>query len=563
MEKAEEKEVRTPQGKAASEVLQTFLKAKKNLRLYPQNNPIYMKTVEMAFYKVQEYFALADKLDLKISRSDIHMGGELVYHNESKDDNLALFFFRDGLRTITITNGLELEELRDLLNILSYDLDSEDVEEDLITLLWEKDFQHVKYTVDENVLVEDDGYQQEAEREAKEGASEEDSIQQAYADTFKEPDPEAVQYMPITETDLMALMAMIEKDSQTKLPKLVDILFDMLYAAESDDEFQDVIKIMNNAIEFSLREGDLNAAFSIPRRIKPIIEKTQADNIKRSLRLVLNYFSSPAVVRLVGLHMEEKGGLDQELFTEFVSFLGPASIQALIGLLGELQNPTARKLIIVALAEVGKKDMGSLAKALQDKRWYVVRNVLLVFRQIKDKKAVDYLIKMGRHEDPRVTKELIKAIGELGGDESIAALLLYLSDPDPAIRFAAIKAISDIGTQTAKVVILERVLDKKLINLEFTEIKEYFGALARWRHRDVFDVLKGITDKDPFFGRAKYNNYKAGALYAMGIIGGKECLTELEKYRESKVQILKEQAQQGISRMRYAGRQTKQEKPDG
>jgi len=52
--------------KAAKNIIQMLLKARKNLRMYPSNNPIYTDTLEAAFEKFRAFFALKDKLILRI-----------------------------------------------------------------------------------------------------------------------------------------------------------------------------------------------------------------------------------------------------------------------------------------------------------------------------------------------------------------------------------------------------------------------------------------------------------------------------------------------------------------
>ena len=42
--------------KAAKEIVQSILKSKKIIRMYPANNPIYVKTIEDCFARFNEFF---------------------------------------------------------------------------------------------------------------------------------------------------------------------------------------------------------------------------------------------------------------------------------------------------------------------------------------------------------------------------------------------------------------------------------------------------------------------------------------------------------------------------
>jgi hypothetical protein len=173
--------------KSVKDLLQTILKARKNLRIYPVNNPIYAKTVENAHQKIASILEYLDEIPLRITRNEISYGGEPVFKGVGKDDNLASLFSRDGLKEITFKSGLTPEEFRDFLEITAYDFDKEDAADDVVTLMWGRDFQNISYQVDESMLVEEDQeqYEEEAVKQVKERSADEDDLQKAYADALK------------------------------------------------------------------------------------------------------------------------------------------------------------------------------------------------------------------------------------------------------------------------------------------------------------------------------------------------------------------------------------------
>ena len=59
--------------KAAKDVIQAVLKSKKILRLYPDNNPVYIKNLEETYNKFREFFYYSDELRLKIKQNEIFM----------------------------------------------------------------------------------------------------------------------------------------------------------------------------------------------------------------------------------------------------------------------------------------------------------------------------------------------------------------------------------------------------------------------------------------------------------------------------------------------------------
>ena len=136
----------------AKEVVDGILKAKKLLNLYPSNNPMYVKTSEEVFDKFKNLFNFTNELSLKIHQNEIIFNNEQIYHSPSKDENLAFFFFKDGIREVTFVDGLNKEEFEEFIGIVNTDFERVAFDDDIVTLLWERDFEHIKYLVDEEVL---------------------------------------------------------------------------------------------------------------------------------------------------------------------------------------------------------------------------------------------------------------------------------------------------------------------------------------------------------------------------------------------------------------------------
>jgi hypothetical protein len=545
-------EPRTPEGRAAAEVITSFGRARKNLRLYPSNNPIYAKTVEEAFRKFQAFFNLGESLEFRIQRNELMLGEEVVFSGAGKDENLALMFFRDGLRSLTFNKGLNMEELMSFLQVLSVDFDSESVEEDMVTLLWERDFVNIRYRVDESMLVQEDSIQASAEEKAKATVTDEQGLMQAHDSVLKEEEVKELIPMPITEKDLAQLAKDIVSNDEDRMHKLIDILFDMLYAAENMDEFKDAISVMKTAVEYSVRNNNFPGALNIFRRVNDIMQKAKADNVKTALLEVLEYAGSYSMVKVVSVQLDTKEGIPEEEFKEYASFLTSKAMPNLITMLGELKTTHGRKLAIGALTEVGRKDIAALAKFLKDPRWFVVRNILLIMRETGDKRALDHMVQAVDHEDPRVRKEAVRGIGDLGGHKHVERLIEALYDPDHAVSLTAVFALGKLKTLVARDAIVARLLDKKFQDEDSETIRRYFEALAHFKYEDVIEFIDDVVRKNPFFGRSAYNEFKSAAIYCLGIMGNPKAISLLEELAESKVKQVSDAANTAIKRIKYA-----------
>jgi HEAT repeat protein len=537
--------------KRAKDVIQCILKAKKILRMYPKNNPIYSNTLGECSDKFREFFSFRDKLDLKIRQNEILFDAEPVYASTEKEDNLALFFFKDGLRELSFTEGLGPEEIEDFLKIVSLDFDREALDDDIVTLFWERDFQNIKYVVDETMLVDEDDYEARAVAKLKEKEAEEDNLLKAYEDAFREGEVvKDVSIVPLADKDLQLLLKELDKDALDKTEKLIRILFEMFHLSEDKADLEDLAGFFTNTIEYCIGRGDIHLVTDLLSRLKAVAEDPSgADAIRKCAKKVILFAGSEPVINLLGNLLDGVQEVDERVFEDFVKFLDRNAILPLMKILGELQSIHSRKVVIDALIFLGSKDIVTLARGLADDRWYVVRNIIYILRKIGDKRAVDYLLKTVKHGDLRVRKEVIRTLGELGGAGVLQALRECLDDAELEVRSAALKALANMGSEAAKRIILNRISDKNFRGKDFEEKKEYYEALSRWKDGEIFTFLVATLKNRTFFGRAKTDEARACAAYCLGLLGNRDALPLLHKCKNDGGKLLKEFSYTAIKRL--------------
>ncbi len=538
--------------KKAKDVIQSFLKSKKILRMYPSNNPIYINTVDDNFKKFKEFFYYKDELRLNIKQNEIFFDSDQIYSSSEKEDNLALFFFKDGLREITFRKGISVEELEDFLKIISLDFNRDALEDDIVTLFWEKDFQYIQYVVDETVLADEDDYEERAVNSILEKQPDEDSIMKAYEDAVKEEVVQDVSIVPLSDKDLQLLLQEFERDSEDKTDKLTDILFEMIYLQPSKEDIEDVVGFFVNSVEYAVSRGNILLVTRVLSRFKLMLDdKNEVEERKRLAKKILLLSGSESIINILGEILDSGQEMEEKVFEDFVKFLDKNAIVPFMKILGELKSIHARKIVIDALILLGTKDIATLAKGLNDSRWYVVRNIIYVLRKIGDKRAVDYLLKTVKHGDIRVKKEVIRALGELGGGGVLQTLRECLDDPEVQVRSAALRALGNIRSEAPKRIIMNKIVDKNFKDKDFEEKKEYFEVLAQWKDSEVYASVVGIFKKKTFLGRAKNDENRACAAYCLGLLGNKDALPILNKHRNDGNKLMQELIFSAMKRLEY------------
>ncbi len=538
------------------EFINHLVKAKKTLRLYPETNPIYEKTVGEIYERLLNLLEDRDEIVLKFRQFEIYSDGELLYQNEDKHESFAMFFFKDGLRELKFLKGIPKEEFADFLKIISTDFEREVLDDDVVTLMWERDFQHIHYVVDENLFLEDEGPYDEEEIERVKGVTTEESILEAYRDAFEaRPTKEGPTIVSLTNEDVKAIVEELEKEPEEVYIKFVYLLFEMLHMADSTKEAGFIVEHLKKTLDIAMDRSRIDVvAGTYTRMVEASKTKEFPKEIMAMLVGVVSHLNSKEFIEIFGHTLEEGVVYEEKEIEGFSKIFDKRAIGPLVDLLGRLESMAARKAVIKLLTIVGRKNIEALVKGLNDPRWYLVRNIINILREIGDKRVAQYVAPLVRHNDRRVRRIAIETIGEFAYSNALPMLKETLYDEEESVRIATVSALARIHTPAAKTLILNEIKDKGFYKKSMEERREFFKALASWKDSEVKEFIIGILKRRAFFGRSKLVQMKTLAAYAAGLMVLKEAEDVLKKLTRAKEYQLREEALEAYKRLRYARR---------
>ena len=191
-------------------------------------------------------------------------------------------------------------------------------------------------------------------------------------------------------------------------------------------------------------------------------------------------------------------------------------------------------MICDALSEIGKSAIELITPFIDDKRWFLVRNITYILGRIGKEQAFPYLQKVFNHEELRVRREAIQALGLIGGPKAVGLLIKALTDLDIRIRAMAAINLGKIGKTTGLAALLEIVQSKEFPKKDPTEIKAFFDAIGMVGSNEATPVLQDILERKSLFGRGKMDGMRNGAAMALAMIGTPEAKAILEEGKDSK-----------------------------
>lgn len=133
--------------KSAKSLIQTFLQSLKAFQLYEASHPILLRFLDRIKEDFDHYFEKHDSFSIQVDQVQLLFQRKVVYESRDLWESLAFLFFKDGIREIRFFKGLEFKEIMDFLNIIRKSSIVNRMEDDLVTLFWDKDFLHIDLTV--------------------------------------------------------------------------------------------------------------------------------------------------------------------------------------------------------------------------------------------------------------------------------------------------------------------------------------------------------------------------------------------------------------------------------
>lgn len=533
----------------AKDVIAALTKAIKTSKLYPESNPIYQKFIEELSEKFNSYMDEHGNLKFRLTQFKLLYKGVEVYDNPDKLENIALKLFTDGVREITFHEGMEDIEILNFLDVLNTNIDPEKTNDDMVTLLWEKNFQHITYFVIEEAgegdakaeaLTNRTPIQEFVKAHEMDAAQkkhmEKESGMPVTEEKTKGPAPEMPVFSVYTLSEEEIELLKKEKEAEENPSftfKIIDILNEILYMERDFQAFSDIVDTLEKALDLLVSRADLVRASRLLKNLREIADakgKFSDEEVKRIDRAI-ERAGDEVRIKEFGAMLGKNQSVDLNALTSYLSLLYKNSIAYLLELL-EINNLNIRKHICDIMVDVIKDDIDVIGRKVNDKRWYIVRNIAYILGRLGKAKGIEYLKRTLKHEEPRVRLESIKSLMLISGDQAKDLLISAISDNNNQVRIQAVRGLASLNHKKAVQPLIEFISQEGFKKIEVAEKKEFFEALGKLGANEVVPFLKNIYTKRPWFGRSAHEELRLCAIYGLSKTGTNDALSVLQGLKE-------------------------------
>jgi HEAT repeats len=554
------------------ELLRQLDKTVRAHQLYMHNNPTYLKSVELLRAAFAPLWAETDALALSVT--DLHfIWFDVPVHvqTERASDSLPWTFYKDGLREVTLTPGFEGPELDLLLDIIPRVRKAAAGEDDLITLLWEQEFNHLTYryvevsseggvpidpaavpgrwpaepgeVVDDPRLAIEEARQAAAEAAATEGergkgprgsgGAAQEEMKQSPSGIVKMEDFDSTLYFLDAE-EVAYLRRETDREYGTDLRRTVLTGLLDVFELQTDKTVRTEVIQNLDALTLHLLAGRQfsNVAFLL-REISTVLERAKdlSPEQRDKLASLPDRLSDPDALSQLLQAMDEAETLPPRAdLEELFSQLRASALGTVFGWLGSMQNAKLRPLLEGAAERLAQSNTGELVKLISSAEGAVAMEAVKRAGGLKTAAAVPALGKVLSEPYRELRVAAVTALVEIGTPGAMQALEKALEDVDRDVRVAAIKALVTKAYKPALSKVAALVKSNQIREADRTErlaMFELYGTLCGDSGVQWLDEL--LNPKGGLFSKKEDPELRACAAIALGRIGSARSGVSLQK----------------------------------
>ena len=477
-----------------AELITGLGKALRAFHMYLPNNPVYQRATENLRTAFAPIWAVLDELVLTVVETDFVWEEQVVYHQPTKTESLAWGLFKDGMRSLTVKRGAEEEELPRLLDAINRARYlPADAGDDLLTLLWEQEFQLIQYQFVE-FFGEGGGSMPEQSGSYPTGNDDAAAAQrQAQVAEEAPPRPKGVVDVEdfdstlyfLDESEIHHVAKQVEGEYQRDIrASSLNVLFD-LFELEGDPATRsEILGIVEHLFPNLLNARDFRTAAGVLRESKLL--GTRAQGLLPEHRARLDGFvaklSEPAIVNQLLQSLDEAPAIAGETeVAEVLRELRSSALEPVLSWIPSLSSPALRTVLEGVADRLAASNTDEVLRILRSKDSEALASVVALCGRLGLHQVVPGLADTVTHRDPPVRLVSVQTLAQLGTPAALALIDQAIADDDRSVRLAAVRVVGGRGYKGALKRVEAMVLGKGMKDMDLTEKMAFFeayGAIA-------------------------------------------------------------------------------------
>jgi len=274
--------------------------------------------------------------------------------------------------------------------------------------------------------------------------------------------------------------------------QISSIILDILQASPAECDLAVMERNLVDLCGYFLGLGDFATLVKIYERMRQKAFASQ-DHLQQE---VLGVFAKSDFIEeiLNGLRFWGKNKYSE--IGALINMVGEPFVEPLLERLAEEQSMSLRRYYMERLRAIGGAAKHAALERLRDNRWYFIRNLVLLLRDMEDPDVIPQLRRLTGHAHPKVRQEAIRALLHFRDVEADRLLMRSLASTDQETLLSAVRLAEGSS------------------------------------HPDILNRLVEILNRGGFTGNEC--ELKSAAIHSLGMIGNPSVLPELKRLLSSR-----------------------------
>ena len=310
------------------------------------------------------------------------------------------------------------------------------------------------------------------------------------------------------------------------------IILEILKSGLTIENMESLERNLRDLCAYFVHIGDFKALVNSYTQLEGISASQPNQNSGHSG--IIKFFSTPDFIEEL-LNGVEIWGKDKFAdLKKLICQVGIPFIPSMLDRLAEESSLTIRRFLLETLSETGAQARDHMLSRLQDKRWYFVRNLILVLRNQEDASVLPSIRDLRNHEHPRVREEVLKTLLHFHDPDGDRFLLANLQSLDPETRRNAIP-LAEMSKDPLVFQGLLELLQRSPCNGPGVELKQFVvRSLSKIGNPMAFPHLEKTLQLKSFFNGQALNRLKGEIIKSLEFYPPKESMGFLESLLKRK-----------------------------
>ena len=537
-----------------TDLLKAFVKAVRAHQLYLPNNPMHARSLEAVKDAFAAIWKHTDEIDLQIVETQLKWEGRVVLdEGERTSDNMAWLLYKDGIRELKMMKGFEEEELGTFFNLLQAVRKATDEDDDLLTLMWEREFVTLQYRYVDLTAESGPGIESMERAEQKEKilspAQVEAGLESTTTSLAKLDDFDSTLYF-LDDKEVEYLHQEVKREFSTDLrPAVIASLLDTFETQKDPTVREEICGLLDYFLLILLSTAQYrNAAYLL--REAGVTANRAPDMLepqKQRLTQLGELMSDPKPLGQLLQALEDSPlRAPQMELDELFGILQPRALETILGWIGRSANPQLKMLLEVAASRLASSNSAELIRLIGSDDEAVVGEAIRRAAALKSPAAVPALGKMLTVGEADMRVAAVTALTEIGSPGAMQMLERALIDEDREVRIVAVRALGARNSRAATPRIEAAIKGKVLRESNLTEKMAFFEAFGLLSGDAGIPLLDGILHAKGFMGKRDDSEIRACAAMALGKINTPKAMECLNRAASEKDVIVRNAVSRAI-----------------